>query len=66
MVAVRTIVLEVPTGMFRFGHNRTYGPQKVMSALLLKADMCGAAKNVRYGPTADIPPFDQPVGAGEQ
>ena len=27
----------------------------VMSALHLKADMCGAAKDVCYGPKADIP-----------
>jgi hypothetical protein len=26
----------------------------VMSALLLKADMCGANINVRFGPIADI------------
>jgi hypothetical protein len=29
-------------------------PQKVMSALVLKADMCGAVAHVRYGPEADI------------
>jgi hypothetical protein len=29
-------------------------PQKAMSALPLKADMCGANSNVRFGPIADI------------
>jgi hypothetical protein len=29
-------------------------PQKVMSALPPKADMCGATSDVRYGPIADI------------
>jgi len=29
-------------------------PQTVMSALPLKADMCGANTNVRQGPKADI------------
>src|SRR5262245_12333775 len=29
-------------------------PQTVMSALPPKADMCGAARNVRFGPKADI------------
>jgi hypothetical protein len=29
-------------------------PQMVMSALPLKADMCGAVTNVRFGPKADI------------
>src|SRR5262245_26414532 len=29
-------------------------PQMVMSALLPKADMCGANEHVRYGPIADI------------
>ena len=28
-------------------------PQKVMSALPPKADMCGALAHVRYGPMAD-------------
>jgi hypothetical protein len=30
-------------------------PHKVMSALLPKADMCGATSDVRYGPRADKP-----------
>ena len=29
-------------------------PQMVMSALLPKADMCGATRDVRLGPIADI------------
>jgi hypothetical protein len=29
-------------------------PQKAMSALAPKADMCGAVADVRYGPIADI------------
>ena len=29
-------------------------PQKVMSALPPKADMCGAARDVRFGPKADM------------
>ena len=31
-------------------------PQMVMSALPLKADMCGATSDVGYGPIADIAP----------
>jgi hypothetical protein len=30
-------------------------PQNVMSALPLKADMCSALTDVRFGPKADIP-----------
>jgi hypothetical protein len=42
-------------------------PQTVMSALPPKADMCGAATDVRFGPIADIAQlFDHLVGAGEQ
>ena len=29
-------------------------PNKVMSALPPKADMCGATRDVRYGPKADV------------
>jgi hypothetical protein len=32
----------------------TRHPQKVMSALPLKADMCGANRHVCFGPIADI------------
>ena len=32
-------------------------PHKVMSALPLIADICGAMAHVGFGPRADIPPF---------
>jgi hypothetical protein len=35
----------------------TFALQKVMSALHLKADMCGAARDVRFGPKADTELF---------
>src|SRR5512135_3075164 len=35
------------------GHKRTFPPQKVMSALPPKADMCGALAHVCFGPIAD-------------
>jgi hypothetical protein len=44
-------------------------PHKVMSALLPKADMCGATRDVRFGPIADIRKgilFDQIVSASEE
>jgi hypothetical protein len=37
-------------------------PQKAMSALPPKADMCGATRDVRFGPKADIVSFDNFVG----
>src|SRR5262249_37652725 len=40
--------------MSALGHKRTCAVQKGMSALPPKADMCGAARDVRYGPKADI------------
>ena len=40
--------------MSALGQKQTYALQKVMSALPLKADMCGALAHVRYGPIADI------------
>jgi hypothetical protein len=33
--------------MSAFGQKRTFEPQKVMSALPVKADMCGATSDVR-------------------
>jgi hypothetical protein len=39
--------------MSALGHNRTFGGAIVMSALPPKADMCGAARDVRFGPIAD-------------
>jgi hypothetical protein len=50
--------------MFALGQKQTFAPQKGMSALPPKADMCGATKDVRYGPKADIrhwPLVPQPV-----
>jgi hypothetical protein len=38
------------------GQTQTFALQKAMSALPPKADMCGAARDVRFGPIADIPP----------
>src|SRR5262245_28820260 len=39
----------------RFTHDRESGfPQTVMSALPPKADMCGATRDVCFGPEADI------------
>jgi len=35
-------------------HKQTYAPQNAMSALPPKADMCGATRDVRFGPKADI------------
>jgi hypothetical protein len=40
--------------MSALGHNRTFGGAIVMSALPPKADMCDAARDVRFGPKADI------------
>jgi hypothetical protein len=42
--------------MSALGQKQTCAPQKVMSALPPKADMCGAATDVRFGPIADISP----------
>src|SRR5262249_61407286 len=40
--------------MSALGQKQTFAPQKVMSALPPKADMCSATRHVRYGPKADI------------
>ena len=40
--------------MSALGQKQTFAPQKAMSALPPKADMCGAARDVRFGPIADI------------
>jgi hypothetical protein len=40
--------------MSALGQKATCAPQKVMSALPLKGDMCGATTDVRYGPKAAI------------
>src|SRR5215510_4490451 len=36
------------------GQKQPFAPQKVMSALPSKADMCGATSDVCFGPKADI------------
>jgi hypothetical protein len=46
--------LATTNAMSALGHKRTYAPQQAMSALPPKADMCGAASDVRFGPKADI------------
>jgi len=40
--------------MSALGHKRTFAPQKVMSALPPKANMCSALADVRFVPIADI------------
>ena len=40
--------------MSALGQKQTCAAQKVMSALPPKADMCGATRNVRFVPIADI------------
>jgi len=40
--------------MSALGQKQTFAPQNVVSALLPKADMCGATRDVRVGPKADI------------
>src|SRR6188474_2853233 len=40
--------------------------QTIMSALPPKADMCGAVAHVGFGPEADIPLFDDVVGAPDE
>ena len=53
--------------MSAMGQKRTFAVQKGMSALPLKADMCGAARDVRFGPIADIASsFNHSVGPREQ
>jgi hypothetical protein len=40
--------------MSTLGHKQTFAPQKAMSALPPKADMCSAIGDVRFGPKADM------------
>ena len=40
--------------MSALGHKRTFAMQNAMSALPPKADMCGATRDVRFVPIADI------------
>src|SRR5262249_37149015 len=50
--------------MSALGQKQTYAVHNGMSALPPKADMCGATRDVRFGPKADIGSlFDHPVGA---
>ncbi|MGA9437711.1 MAG: hypothetical protein WBV76_05880, partial [Pseudolabrys sp.] len=44
----------LPPPMSALGQKQTGATQKVMSALPLKADMCGALADVRFVPIADI------------
>jgi len=40
--------------MSALGQKQTYAVHNVMSALPPKADMCGATRDVRFGPIADM------------
>jgi hypothetical protein len=46
-----TVVWKEP--MSALGHKRTCAMQNLMSALPPKADICGATRDVRFGPKAD-------------
>src|SRR5262245_9138889 len=48
---------KLATPVSALGQKRTFAPQKVMSALPPKADMCDANRDVRFGPKADIRPY---------
>ena len=51
--------------MSALGQKQTFAAQEDMSALPPKADMCGATRDVRFVPIADIGrSFDYGVGAG--
>ena len=50
--------------MSALGHKRTYAVQKGMSASHPKADMCGATRDVCFGPEADIAPYSISSSAG--
>jgi hypothetical protein len=47
--------------MSALGQKQTYAVQKSMSALPLKADMCGATRGVRFGPIADMLTIRSPL-----
>jgi hypothetical protein len=51
--------------MSALGQKRTFAVQNGMSALPLKADMCGATRHVRFVPIADTVPtlLDNLIGA---
>jgi hypothetical protein len=40
--------------MSALGHKQTFAPQKAMSALPPKADICSATRYVCFGPIADM------------
>jgi hypothetical protein len=42
--------------MSALGQKQTFAPQKAMSALPPKADMCSAIADVRFVPKADMAP----------
>jgi hypothetical protein len=44
-------------GMSALGQKQTFAMQYAMSALPPKADMCGATRDVRFVPIADITPL---------
>jgi hypothetical protein len=48
------------------GRKRLFRSAIIMSALPPKADMCGATRDVRFGPIADIPLLDHLVGTIKQ
>src|SRR5690348_1511576 len=61
IVAGQVSALKVARGVFpmsALGQKQTYAVHQPMSALppiaTAKADMCGAARDVRFGPIADI------------
>ena len=45
--------IPVASGMSALGQKPTSAPQKAMSALLSKADMCSATRRVCFGPLAE-------------
>jgi hypothetical protein len=51
--------------MSALGQKQTFAVQKGMSALPPKADMCGAAWDVRFGPIADIAAYSITSSAKE-
>jgi hypothetical protein len=48
--------------MSALGQKQTFAPQKIMSALPPKADMCSALAHVCFGPIADIEIFTSVEG----
>jgi len=52
--------------MSTLGQKQTCATHRPVSALPPKADMCGATRDVRFVPIADMRLFDHLVGAREQ